>query len=649
MQLRSNRRLILLFLVAVLLPCTVLLLIGLRSMRQERELSAKRFADERARSASQMRQMLLARLETLKTEELALLSSGERIQGISRYDDTPVRLVATIDNHGLALPWQRMPGRRGAENDAVAARLRQAEVAEFVANAPAKAAALLKEIDSMNAAPEALGLSRLSLARALTKAGRATEAAAEYRKMLALPLDVMDAHGVPIAFYAASRLAKQDPAGVVRRLAAAFDEACCMAPEALYMIRAAVDTARARAGSDSAIQLSRNVLRAIRDTEQAVALHADFPSLRITLPRPTPVAVSRWAVYGDNPWFVSTAVLARPGERNRGSRAALVAIDAKHVLDDVNRHLATSAGSETRLRLPTLQDPGTRLLAPDLSDVSVDYVSDGVSVGTNWRVGGSLFTAALVFVLGVTLFGAFLLWFDVRRELRLAELRSQFVSSVSHELKTPLTAIRMYAETMLLDRSPDPEQGREYLATIVNEAERLTRLLNNVLDVAKIERGQKTYQFAPVALDDLVNRCARTMEYPLAQQGFRLCVKAGDAIPEVAGDEDALQQAVLNLLTNAMKYSADSRDITLTLRRNGEAIIEVTDHGVGIPAEHVGRVAEKFYRVPTAENARIPGTGLGLTLVDHIARAHGGRLVIDSAPGAGSTIGIHLPLNDKST
>src|SRR5688500_4280601 len=642
MQLRSNRRLILLFQLAVLLPCTVLIIIGIGSMRQAQELSAKRFADDRARSANQMRLTLLARLETLKTEKLGLVSSGERIQEINRYDEVPVRLLAEIDTHGLVLPWERTADRKGDGNGAVTGRLRQAEVAEFVADDPTKAATLLRGIESMDAGPEAAWASRLSLARALTKAGRESEAAAEYRRMLALRLDVVDAHGVPIASYAAARLARHEPADVIRRLAAAFEDACCLAPEALYMIRSAVDTARAAVTSEAAIQLSLKVSRAIRDTEQAIALRSDFPSLGLAPRRSMSVAMPRWAIYGEDPWFVSTGLVATGS--GGSARAALVAIDAKYILNELNRRSATTSGTESRLSVPALQDAGTRLLAPDLSDVSVGYISDDTSAGANWRVARSLFAAALVFVLGVTLFGGYLLWFDLRRELRLSELRSQLVSSVSHELKTPLTAIRMYAETMLLDRSPDPEHRREYLATIVNEAERLTRLLNNVLDLAKIERGQKMYQLMPVALDDLVNRCARTMEYPLSQQGFRLHVEADQCIPKVPADEDALQQAVLNLLTNAMKYSADSRDITLTLRGNGEAVIEVTDHGVGIPPEHVGRVAEKFYRVPTPENAGIPGTGLGLTLVDHIARGHGGRMVIASVAGRGSTIGIHLPL-----
>jgi signal transduction histidine kinase len=289
-------------------------------------------------------------------------------------------------------------------------------------------------------------------------------------------------------------------------------------------------------------------------------------------------------------------------------------------------------------------------LSPDLAEIPVEYSVGNAASAAGLIFSRSLSTAVLIFVLGVTLFSGYLLWFDVRRELRLAELRSQFVSSVSHELKTPLTAIRMFAETMLLDRSGNVEQGREYLVTIVNESERLTRLLNNVLDLAKIEKGQKSYQFTLVSLSDVIDRCARTMEYPLAQQGFRLHLEEDDSVPAVCADADALEQAILNLLTNATKYSGDSRDIALKLRQeNGSAVIEVIDKGVGIPGEHIGRVAQKFYRVPTAENARIPGTGLGLTLVDHIATAHGGALKIESEVGKGSKISIWLPLTTAET
>ncbi|HEX4997286.1 MAG TPA: ATP-binding protein, partial [Terriglobia bacterium] len=255
------------------------------------------------------------------------------------------------------------------------------------------------------------------------------------------------------------------------------------------------------------------------------------------------------------------------------------------------------------------------------------------------------YALSLAVVLGSILLGGYLLWRDTRREIRLSELRTQFVSSVSHELKTPLTAIRMFAETLQLRGYTDPERHSKYLGTIVNESERLTRLLNNVLDFSRIERGQKSYHLQPTSLPDVVHAAVRAMEYPLAAQGFNLRVNVADGLPPVPADRDALEQAILNLLTNAMKYSGKSRDIDMRLSlQNGSALIQVEDRGIGIPTKDQSRIFERFYRVQSAENRGVAGTGLGLALVAHIAEGHGGKVEVQSTPGEGSTFSIRLPL-----
>jgi signal transduction histidine kinase len=267
---------------------------------------------------------------------------------------------------------------------------------------------------------------------------------------------------------------------------------------------------------------------------------------------------------------------------------------------------------------------------------------------TPWSIQPAFYLLALLLILGITLFGAYLLWRDVRREVQIAEMRSQFVSSVSHELKTPLTAIRMFAETLRLGRSKDTKTQNEYLDTIVNESERLTRLLNNVLDFSKIEQGKRSYRPELSSLNDIIQKAARTMEYPLSQQGFNLDVRLEENITDVNVDRDAIEQALLNLLHNAMKYSGDSKEIVLLLKKkDGYAEIQVTDHGIGIPLQEQKKIFEKFYRAPSPENERIVGTGLGLALVSHIVESHGGRLELESRPGEGSTFSIQIPLEDR--
>jgi signal transduction histidine kinase len=251
----------------------------------------------------------------------------------------------------------------------------------------------------------------------------------------------------------------------------------------------------------------------------------------------------------------------------------------------------------------------------------------------------------LALVLGVALFGAYLALRDVNRDLHIAEVRSQFVASVSHELKTPLTSIRMFAETLAMGRSRDERTRSEYLETIVNESERLARLVDNVLDFSKIEQGKKIYRMQPVRLEDVAGSAVRALQFPLSQEGFQLHFTVEDNLPELRADPDAIQQAILNLLTNAMKYSGDSREIEMLVSaRNGNALIEVSDHGLGLAASEQKRIFEKFYRAPSHEGHLIAGTGLGLTLVAHIVAAHGGRVQVESAPGAGSTFSIFLPV-----
>jgi len=361
--------------------------------------------------------------------------------------------------------------------------------------------------------------------------------------------------------------------------------------------------------------------------EDAQKLQKDFPKLSLS--------ATEWQPYqASEVWLVGRA------PENAASRPLVVAVR----LETIRAAVQSDRQAGPRFAL-AMEGDGEFIndKFPGLRAVFLDEIAAPLSGSTPER---SLWGLSFALVLVLTLLGGYLLWRDVRREERLADLRTQFVSSVSHELKTPLTSIRMFAELMQMSESTNAEHST-FLETIVSESERLTRLLNGVLDFSRIERGQKMYRLEPASLPEIVHTAVRAIQYPLNEQGFSLDLQVSEEIPPATVDRDALQQAILNLLTNAMKYSGKERDIGLRLfAKNGDAWIQVSDHGIGISEKEQSRIFEKFYRAPIPENREIPGTGLGLALVAHIAQAHGGSVHVKSRPGEGSTFSIRLTLKE---
>jgi two-component system phosphate regulon sensor histidine kinase PhoR len=236
------------------------------------------------------------------------------------------------------------------------------------------------------------------------------------------------------------------------------------------------------------------------------------------------------------------------------------------------------------------------------------------------------------------------------REMRLSQMKSDFVSNVSHELRTPLASIRVFGELLRLGRVESPEKVREYGEYIETESRRLTQLIGNILDLARIESGRKTYRLEPCDLEAVVAESLRTFRVSLAQSGFRIAYRpAAEALPPVAIDAQAIAQSIGNLLDNAVKYSGDSRDVEVGVRRDdGHVVIWVRDQGIGIPREEQAKVFERFHRVSTGLVHDVKGSGLGLAIVRHVAEAHGGRVEVESRPGAGSTFSLHLPLQSAA-
>ena len=242
--------------------------------------------------------------------------------------------------------------------------------------------------------------------------------------------------------------------------------------------------------------------------------------------------------------------------------------------------------------------------------------------------------------------GVVIVLHDVTDIKRLEGLREQFVSNVSHELKTPLSSIKAYTETLLCGALEDSENARSFLERIDQQADRLHDLILDMLSLARIESGEATLELTEVALADIVEQCLRAHEGRAVAGGVGLTNELGSAALQIRADEEGLLQILGNLVDNAIKYTPEGGNVTIRCREeSGQAIIEVVDTGVGIAPVHLERLFERFYRVDKARSRELGGTGLGLSIVKHLCQSMGGNITVESTPNQGSTFRVSLPLS----
>ncbi len=638
------------------LPCAMLVVVTYRLIRQEQELAKNTAAEECGRVAENLGQALLTRLEDIKIQEHAALIREARPPIARMYTNPEVVWLAEIINGKLILPWEHDPRLAKAEEAMAkapfAARIRSGEEEEFIRKNYARAAVLYRQSQAVSADPIQKGYAAILLARALNKAGLTQEALSQYRSILNLSPELVDEYGIPLWLYAAHPLIQNSGAtwDVFEKLKTHMEGKNWLSPAAVFFVQNVIEEMETLNLEDplaTQLELLQDQAQTQqRFFEESAELQQLFPSLGFmneSSRNQKPDSMG-WLAYNRGSWLISTIPEIREGA------ALCIVVDGLVILREMKQEFLKSGNARLEFEwTPNEMDIGESL-GPSFRNLGISFSPDSISslveLHSPQRM---LYGLLLLLVLSMTFFGGYMLWRDVRREIRLAEMRSQFVSSVSHELKTPLTSIRMFAETLRMGRSKDLNVQKEYLDTIVNESRRLTRLLNNVLDFSKIEQGKRQYHMQPASISQVVQAAIQALSYPLSQQGFRLHVHIDPDIPDVPMDQDALEQAVLNLLSNAMKYSGESRDIDLKLSQAEHlACIQVVDQGVGIPPGEQSRIFDKYYRIEEAEGERSAGTGLGLALVSHIVAAHRGRIEVKSLPGKGSSFAIYLPFGDMS-
>ncbi|MBN2357599.1 HAMP domain-containing histidine kinase [candidate division KSB1 bacterium] len=253
----------------------------------------------------------------------------------------------------------------------------------------------------------------------------------------------------------------------------------------------------------------------------------------------------------------------------------------------------------------------------------------------------------LVAVNFLFLFGIFYLVRNMKKEMALVRLKTDFVANVSHELRTPLALIRMFAEMLEMKRVKSEAKRSHYLRTIMNESTRLTQLINNILDFARIDSHKKEYRFVRADIVELVKETLDMYRFHLEQKGFSVLEQIEPKTLMITMDRDAVIQALVNLLDNAVKFSVDSKRIEVTLLQEDASVhLLVKDYGIGIPESERKNIFEKFYRVESSLVHNTKGSGLGLALVDHIMCVHKGKVRVDSKTGQGSTFTLIFPIDD---
>jgi signal transduction histidine kinase len=581
------------FALAVLVPAAMMVAVGVALMQKESELAGRRAVDSRTLVARQVGDSLFANLELA-------YSLADGALATERYTETrPAVLILGLHEAGSFRSRAEIGG--GAIAQGFDRFMRETQSAESAKGPGASLLAYRSRLARTTDSVE-IGYLNQRIGRALRQTGRATESEAAWREMLGLSSTIHDDFGVPFAYYGANELLEAESTRVATRLARDLRQNRWISGTGLAFLADLVP--------------SGPELTALRE-EHTLARYA--AALR------PPRGAALWQLDATSRWLVRT-------EATDTALVAAIRIDSLRAL-----YPSLLAGVQVGIQ----ETEDEHLLTPYFPSLVATVQPDAVALPGNQN---RFFLIGLVAFLGLTVFGGYLLWRDIRRESRLSALRARFVSSVSHELRTPLTSIRLFAESMRSDGSTDDAERDRGLGIIAGESERLTRMLNNVLSTSQIEQGRMTYRRESGNVGTVARRAADAMQYEFAPKGVDLKVET-EATPALL-DADAIEQAVINLLSNALKYGSAGGVVELACRRNGtHAIVSVTDHGPGIPAEEQGAVFERYYRATAESGSKTTGAGLGLALVKHIVEGHDGTVRLDSEPGLGTTVTIEIPLN----
>jgi signal transduction histidine kinase/TolA-binding protein len=701
--LKKQQKLILIFFLTIFIPALALGIFGIRAIKNERFGQAKQVELEHRRAAERLRSLISTELQELGlalqnlAESAAFKDRDEKtIAGLARDQITNNPLVETVF-YSYENEEPRFPTFKGALKVAASSAtlsqagpiqdtLNRAREQEFSRKEFGQAITLYRDAGRQTKDRDIQAQMLYSEARCLVKLERYADAIEAFQKVEGNYPGSTTASGMPLSLV--SRLETAHCHATLGTTADALRISLALYEDLIEM-RWALNEPQFKTYAGLAEEAIDEILSK-KPALQSLAILQDqygrlklkrheknveweninslsqgvIPDLQRELassPLLSPIKYSKRI--GDRPFLIlATRISARPD----ANPAGLIGIRIKEDLL-LNNVLAKAAATELtadQAQLVVTELEGRALLGDDslsaeratLTEFFDDnfppwkmefFASQEEGIGFAGLKSSFYFWTILTLVVVLT-FGAVLIGRTIAHEMEILKLKSDFVSSVSHEFKTPLTSIRALTERLQGDKAIDPGKMKQYFSLISQNADQLTRLVKNLLDFSKIEEGKKEYYFQPADVAALVTQQIRDYRKDDPQKGARIKAAISDDIPPLLVDRDALSQALNNLLDNAFKFSPADGEVKVHLKREKDnALIEIADQGIGIPPDEMERIFDKFYQAKNAIKHSAKGTGLGLTLVKHTAEAHGGKVLVRSKVGEGSVFSLILPIKKE--
>jgi signal transduction histidine kinase len=699
---KRQQKLLLLFFLTIFLPSVSLSIFGLRAIRNERFRLVKQTEMEDRRAAEFLKSRMNVRFSEVEAILKSLaLNAAVRDNDWTRLDPLLAEqlganlliehVFVSPGNNEAVFPYPKPPVPSALPQPTLDETqkdiLQKAEDFEFTQKKPDDSIPLYKKIYGLTKSKSAQAQMLNNIGRCYLKMGQYADAVSVYSRISAEYPETLSASLMPLGLVARLQIlaAYQKMGNRAASLKSALqlyqdllEKPWALNEDQFLAYSAMIEeiiAAELAGGSKNAVdEENQKKLAVLRERHQKT--REEWQDIRVLREEIIPNLRRRTAWQDANAFrpvryaeagrrrdylIVAAVIPDQAGHAPTGIIGLLLNNDVlqKSVLENVVQSLPLS--SSARLRITDFsgqvlygnreQSPGspsvTEIFAENFPPWRIEFFLSGAANPWTLDLRRSFYFWTILTLILVLTFGAVLIIRTVSHEMEVIKIKSDFVSSVSHEIKTPLTSIKALIERLQEGKIQQANKLSQYFSIIAQDTEKLSRLVKNILDFSKIEEGRKEYDFVETEMTSWLSEQVEMARKSYADE-IPLDVQIAEGLPSLAIDQDVLSRALVNLIDNAVKFSPDRGEIQFCARTDGERIIlEVIDHGIGIPRDELDKIFEKFYQGRNALDVSAKGTGLGLTLVKHALEAHGGRVTVESQPGRGARFSLVLPLRKQ--